>query len=174
MEETSDLILLYALFFRNGIKKEKIMIENLINIESRLKTFNEFLNCEYYRVNFKSNDVEELFGFYLNYSFYYVLIKKSLNETRKIYLDNKNNSLSLLIISLGKNLKDIDLYYSILLCPLEDYYKYEILDLTLKDYKEMINEFDKRVRYSIPLIIQNIEYLITYIKGEQKNDFINN
>lgn len=38
----------------------------------------------------------------------------------------------------------------------------------------MINEFDKRVRYSIPMIIQNIEYLITYIKGEQKNDFINN
>ena len=71
----TQVILLYALFFRNGIKKQKIMIENLINIESRLKTFNEFLNCEYYKINFKSNDIEELFGFYLNYSFYYVLIK---------------------------------------------------------------------------------------------------
>lgn len=52
------------------------MIENLINIESRLKTFNEFLNCEYYKECSQSNDKEELFSFYLNYSFYYVLIKE--------------------------------------------------------------------------------------------------
>lgn len=144
------------------------MIKELIEIEKKLKKYNGFLNCEYYKECSQSNDKEELFSFYLNYSFYYVLIKKSLIIARKIYKENQENKLSVLIVGLGKSLSKIDLYYSILLYPLEDYFKTSVMDLTIKDLKKMMKEFDNRIRYSLRLIIENIEYLSNYIKEEEK------